>query len=199
MSEENEDYPKEFELTVGDSTIHVEAENEKQEEKLNDFKGTLKEITEDETEEVEEEAEIEDDEPDEDKVQQGMTKDEFEELMEDREKQLSEKLNKKFDMIERIRQSIPDYRPDFKKDKTELMKGFLLKLDKFEEEDLENRSDAYIEARFDVEIENFEEQKNKPVGDNLLKTDQNSGDEESDRIKELKDNRKNLYNSGGDE
>lgn len=223
---QDKDFPKEIKITIDGEDYHFDAKNKKQEDKLNEFADTLKakDTKIDELEETKkglvdefnnlnsklsfkvedgklvlDESDTDDeieDESEEDNT--GMTKEELEEIMEDREKQLSDKLNKKFDMIERIRRFIPDYRPDFDKNKTDLIKDFLLKLDKFEEDDLEDKSDAYIEARFDIEIENLEDDQSKPVGRNLLKTDKSS-DDESDNLTELKDKRKNLYNDGGDE
>jgi len=81
--------------------------------------------------------------------------------------------------------------------RTTRTKRNLLKLDKFDEEDLEDKSDAYIEARFDVEIENLEDQKNEPVGDNLLKTANETENGHEKKMDELYEKRANLYEGNG--
>ncbi len=112
-----------------------------------------------------------------------LTKDEVTELLETKEEQITDSINAKMDIVREIEKVDPDYDPNFKKDAIELQKDFLKRVD--EDVELEDRSDGYVEAKFEMLLDDIKEQEGRKMA---IKPDREDDGAQSE-IEELRKKR----------
>jgi len=112
-----------------------------------------------------------------------LTKDEVTELLETKEEQITDSINAKMDIVREIEKVDPDYDPNFKKDAIELQKDFLKRVD--EDVESEDRSDGYVEAKFEMLLDDIKEQEGRKMA---IKPDREDDGAQSE-IEELRKKR----------
>lgn len=175
-------------LTIGDKELELDVEDESQKEAIEEFQDEIDERL---HEIKEKDDKIEDLQDSEDEVE-GIPKDEVDELLQEKEDEITKSLNTKMNVMDKVRKVDDEYEKDYTKSVNELRKDFINKV-KDEEVEFEGKADGYVEALYDILVERFEDQQSKPVGDNLIKTDEDTEDEK-DKFDEIYEKRQNLNN-----
>ena len=177
-------------LTIGDKELELEAKNDEQEQELNEFQDEIDERLhelkdkDDTIKELEEKMENKEDETEKKDKKIGKLEGRIDSLEEKVENDTTEEiLDEKLELVDTVRDVMPNYNwhgksvSEMKKDLIEAV---------FENVDLEEKSDAYIDGRFDAALETLENGNRKTV----LKT---SKKDQDDELEKLREKRKNLY------
>ncbi len=180
-TDDNGDKP--MKLTIGDKELELDVEDEDLQDEVEEFQDEIDERLHEIKEKDDTIEELKEDK--EDEGENKLTKDEVQDLLEDREKQLTDAINKKMDIIREIEKVDASYEPDYEKDAVELQKDFLQKVD--EGTELEDRSDGYVEAKFEMLLDSVKERQSKPVGDNSMIPDKEQRDDIADKKAKLQD------------
>lgn len=145
--------------------------------KLKDEKETLEK----ETGDLEDKLKDKEDDGEDNKV----PKDEVDELIEDEKKELLGSIDAKIDVIHETKNIDDGYEPQYDKSLIELKKDFIKKVD--EGASLENKSDGYIEIKYENLRDSIEKRKSKPVGDNKMVPDEDMKEDLADKRSKLQD------------
>jgi len=190
---------KEIELDVGeDQEDAVEEFQDEIDARLNELKDKDDEL-EDKEDEIEslkdEKAKLEAKmDSDDGEKNDGLTKEEVKEIVNEEREGIIDSVEEKLDVVNKIQKVDEDYDPDWNKSVADLKQDFL---ERFTDKDLDEKRDAYIEVRFDMLIEDLEDAKSRPTGENLVKGDE--GSEVDDEIQEKADSAIHQYDGKGSE
>ncbi|MFT7880929.1 MAG: DUF2213 domain-containing protein, partial [Sulfurimonas sp.] len=146
-------------LTIGDKELDLEPKNDDQEDIINDAQDKVDELM-----HRIKDLEDEDTEEDDDKL----TQDEVQELLEDKEEDILDAIDAKVEVIHETKNIDDEYEPEYDKSLIELKKDFI---EKVADVSLENKSDGYVEVKYENLLDSVKEQNSKPVGDNRMVAD----------------------------
>mgnify|MGYP000317710042 CR=1 FL=1 len=177
-------------LTIGDKELELEPKSDEQEEEINGFQDEIDERLhelkdkDDTIKELEEKMDNKEDETEKKDKKIGKLEGRIDTLEDKVENDTTEEiLDEKLQLVDTVREVMPNY--DWHGKSASEMKKDLIEA-VFEDVDLEDKSDAYVDGRFDAALETIENGNRKPV----LKT---SKEDQNDELAELKEKRKNLY------
>lgn len=191
-------------LTIGDKEIELDVSGD-QEEKIEAFQDEIDEALnklrekDDEIEGLKDtvaELEAKMDSQGDDKTDDGsgLTEDEVRELVKEERESVIDSVEEKLDLVHKIEKFDENYDPDWGKSVTQLKRDFL---ERVTDKDLSEKRDAYVEVRFDMVIESFEDEQSTPTGENLVKGDE--GGEVDDDLQEKADKAIHQYDGKGSE
>ncbi len=169
-------------LTIGDKELDLEPKNDEQEDIIEDAQDKVDELMhknkdlEDAKEDLESEIkelkdkleegkDKEDSEEDDDKL----TQDEVKELLEDEKEDILDSIDSKVEVIHETKNVDDEYEPQYDKGLIELKKDFIERVD--EGASLENKSDGYVEVKYENLLDSLKEENSRPTGENSMVAD----------------------------